>query len=102
MFLLGFCTVLIMAIVAYAHTREGVFTAFLMTCNVCLAGLVAFGFWEPLAGQLDDMLAQSFLRGYEDAFCLMLLFSLTFLLLRWITNSLAPSLMSYHPFVLQG
>ncbi|HMC65480.1 MAG TPA: CvpA family protein [Gemmataceae bacterium] len=102
MVLFGFFTVLIMIIVGYAHAREGVFTAFLMTCNVCLAGLVAFGFWEPIADELDGLLADSFLHGVEDAFCLMVLFSLTFLLLRWISNVLAPTQMSYHPVVLQG
>ncbi len=102
MVLFGFFTVLIMAIVAYAHTREGVFTAFLMTCNVCLSGLVAFGYWEPLADQLEGALGQTFLHGFEDVMCLMLLFSVTFLVLRWLTNLLAPTHMIYHPVILQG
>ena len=82
--------------------RGIVFTAFLMTCNVCLSGLVAFGYWEPLADQLEGVLGQSFLHGFEDVICLMLLFSLTFLVLRWLTNMLAPTHMTYHPVILQG
>ncbi len=89
--LLGFLTILIMLLVAYAYLREGLFTACTMAINVVLAGLVAFNFWEPLAALLDPMLAGSFLAGYEDAFCLVLLFALVLGLLRAITNNLASS-----------
>ena len=89
--LLGFISVVIMLIVAYAYFREGLFTACTMAINVLLAGLVAFNFWEPLAALLDPMLAGSFVHGYEDAVCLILLFSLTLGFLRVITNNLASS-----------
>lgn len=89
--LLGFLTVVIMLLVAYAYLREGLFTACTMAINVLLAGLIAFNFWEPLAAILDPMLAGSFLHGYEDAFCLMLLFSVVLGLLRGATNNLARS-----------
>lgn len=87
--LLGFISVVIMLIVAYAYLREGLFTAATMAVNVLLAGLVAFNFWEPLAALLDPMLAGSFLHGYEDAVCLIVLFSLTLGILRTVTNNLA-------------
>jgi hypothetical protein len=89
--LLGFLSVVIMLIVAYAYFREGLFTACTMAVNVLLAGLVAFNFWESLAALLDPMLAGSFVHGYEDAVCLMVLFSLTLGVLRVITNNLASS-----------
>jgi hypothetical protein len=102
--LLSILTVLIMLIVTYAFWQEGVLTAFTMLCNVLLAGLVAFNFWEPLAALLDPFLADNltFLHGYEDSICLMLLFSLTLGLLRLTTNNLANRLVEYHPVLQQG
>jgi hypothetical protein len=95
--LLGFLTILIMLAVGYAYWREGIFTAAVMCCNVFLAGLVAFNFWEPLADLIDPYLRGTFLHGYEDAACLMTLFCLTLGLLRLMTNSLASTLIPF-PF----
>src|SRR5262249_27149435 len=87
--MLGAITVFIMLGVGYALLVEGLFTAFLMCCNVLLAGFITFNFWEPLADQLDSLFAGSFLSGYEDALCLVVLFSLTLGILRLVTNNLA-------------
>ena len=65
-----------------------------------LAGLVAFNFWEPLAEAAEPALENSFLQGYEDAFCLVLLFGLVLGLLRLVTNSMAPAAVAY-PSLLQ-
>jgi hypothetical protein len=100
--LLGFLSVVIMAAVAYAYLREGLFTACTMAINVLLAGLVAFNYWEPLAALLDPMLAGSFLHGYEDAFCLVGLFCLVLGLLRTITNNLASSRIEFQGWVQSG
>jgi uncharacterized membrane protein required for colicin V production len=100
--LLGFFTVLIMLVVAYAFWRQGVLPAFVMALNVFLAGLVAFNFFEPLATELDPMLADSFLHGYEDSLCLVLLFSLTLVFLRWAANALIHAAIDYHPILQQG
>jgi hypothetical protein len=89
--LLGSLTVLIMLIVAYCHWREGLLTAACMAVNVFLAGLVAFNFWEPLADQLEPLLAGTFLLGYEDALCLVGLFAVALVLLRTAVNRLARS-----------
>lgn len=93
--LIGLLSVLVILAVGYAYLREGIFTAFVMCCNTLLAGLVAFNFWEPLADMLDPILTGTFLAGYEDAFCLVFLFSLTLGLLRLACNSLAPTEMVY-------
>lgn len=53
-----------------------------MTVNVVLSGLVAFAFFEPLAGVLGPLFAGTFLAGYEDALCLVFLFALSLGLLR--------------------
>jgi len=100
--LLGFLTLLIMAGVAYAFWREGLLTAVTMTVNVVLAGLVAFAFWEPIADWLGPMFADSFLHGYEDALCLVVLFAVTLGLLRLLTNNLANAQLEYHPVVRQA
>src|SRR5260370_16253153 len=91
-----------MVFVAYAYLREGLFTACTMAINVLLAGLVAFNFWEPLAALLDPMLAGSFLHGYEDAFCLIVLFTLMLGLLRTLTNNLASSRVQFPGWLHSG
>src|SRR3954466_14948913 len=82
-------TFLVMVIVAYCFFREGVLTSICMTVNVFLAGLVAFNFFEPLAGELESTFSGSFLEGCEDALCLSVLFALTLGVLRVITHNLA-------------
>ncbi len=100
--LLGFFSILIMAAVTYAYWREGLLTAATMCVNVFLAGLVAFNFFEPIADQLDQFLAGTFFHGYEDSFCLVVLFCLTLGLLRLATNNLASKEVDYPPALLRG
>jgi hypothetical protein len=99
--MLGFLTVVVMAAVGYAYWREGLLTAFAMLCNVLVAGLVAFAFFEPIANELEPMFEGSFLAGYEDALSLTALFSLTLGLLRLVTNSLARTEIDYEPLLQQ-
>jgi hypothetical protein len=97
--LAGF-TVAVMVLVGFFYFQEGVFTAFTMCVNVFVAGLVAFNFWEPLADLLEPPLAGTFLAGYEDAMCLVVLFCVTLGLLRTVTNNLANRVID-HPAVAQ-
>jgi uncharacterized membrane protein required for colicin V production len=99
---LGIFTFVIMLAGVYAFWRQGVLPAFAMTVNILLAGLVAFNFFEPIAEQLDSMLADTFMHGYEDSFCLIALFSLTLLFLRWASNELIHTLILYNPILQQG
>ena len=100
--MLGFFTFVIMVAGAYAFWRQGVLPALAMVVNILLAGLVAFNFFEPIAAELDPMLADSFLHGYEDSLCLVALFSLTLLFLRWASNALIHTTIEYHPILQQG
>lgn len=100
--MLAFLTLLVMLLVCYAFWHEGLLTACCTFVNVLLAGLVAFGFWEPVAAALDPMLAGSFLEGFEDCLCLILIFSLTLGLLRMATNGLAFTTLDYPPALLRG
>ncbi len=85
----GLMTILVMALVTYAFWREGVLTACSMCVNVVLAGLVTISVYEPIADELDTMVRNSFLEGYEDFLALIGAFSLSLGLLRLLTNSLA-------------
>ncbi len=98
--LLGFLSVVIMLLVAYVYWHEGLFTACSMCGNVFVAGLVAFNFWEPLADFLEPPLSGTFMAGFEDCLCLMILFCLTLGLLRIVTNLLAKRLIEF-PELLQ-
>ncbi len=100
--MLSVFTILIMLVVAYAFWREGVLSAFMMGFNIFFAGLVAFNFFEPIAAELDPMVSDSFLHGYEDSLALMLLFCPTLGFLRWLTNNLVRSTVEYHPILQQG
>jgi hypothetical protein len=100
--LLIIITLVIMLAVAYAYLREGLFTAFAMFCNVFIGGLVAFNFWEPLADVLEPLLANTFLKGYEDFFCLTILFSVVVSALRTATNAIANVTIDFPDMVQRG
>src|SRR5262245_2855447 len=92
-------TLVIMAVVAYALLREGLFTGFI---NVLIAGLVTFNFYEPIADQLDGAVSDTILHGYEDAIVMVALFCGVLGFLRWATNSLAYSELDFDPLVLRA
>lgn len=99
--MLEFATILIMLMVAYAHWREGIFTAVTMCVNVFLAGLFTFNFWEPLADVFDPVFAKSFLAGYEDMLVMLLLFSVSLGVLRVLTNNLSTTQVEFQPLLQQ-
>lgn len=87
--MLTFFCILIVLAVGYAHHREGLFTALTMLVNVFLAGVLAFGFWEPIANFLEQPFAGSFVGGSEDFLVLTILFCVFLGLLRLATNTIA-------------
>ena len=100
--LLGFLTILVMIAVTWAYLRLGLMTALTMCINVFVAGLLAFNFWEPIADTLDPMFTGTFLKGYEDALVLVLIFCAALALLRLCTNYLCSSLLVYPPALEYG
>src|SRR5262245_59653003 len=99
---LSVISVVLMLIVAYSFWREGILTAFCMLVNVFVAGLLAFNFFEPLAGFLgSSSFFPGFLEGCEDFLALMLIFCAILAGLRWATNQVAHSLVEYHPLLQQ-
>jgi hypothetical protein len=99
--MLAAVTIGVMLLVAYAYFHQGLFTAFTMCCNVLIAGLVAFNFWEPLAAAWEPHLAGTILAGFEDAICLVLLFCVALGLLRLAINHLNPTVIDYPPLFQQ-
>ncbi len=87
--------VLVILAVGYAHMRDGLFTALCMLVNVVLAGIVAFGFFEPVADWLDNSMQSTSWTGYEDFLALMLLFSGSLIVLRAATNRIAPDMLDF-------
>jgi hypothetical protein len=81
-------TLVIMALVGYFYTREGLFTAFLMFVNVLIAGLITFNFWEPLANVTEPLFRTNFMRGSEDLLAIVLIFTITLGVLRLFTRKL--------------
>jgi uncharacterized membrane protein required for colicin V production len=95
-------TVIVILIVGYAQMREGLFTAFCMLVNIILAGVVAFGFFEPFADKMEPSLAGGFMAGFEDFLALLILFAVTLIVLRVITNKLAPEMLAFDGNVQYG
>ncbi len=89
-------TLIVMGVVAFMQYRNGLFTSAAMIVQVLLAGLVAFGFWEPIANELDGSFANGSLAGYEDAIALVGLFSLTLAGLRLVTNRINKAMIDFN------
>ena len=74
----------------YALSSEGVWGAALMFFNLLFAGIIAFNFYEPLATLLADQ--SSSFTNWADMLCLMGLFVVSLIVLRVITDMIAPSM----------
>lgn len=88
--------VLIMLACGYAQYRNGLFSSVAMLMMVMVAGVAAFGFWEPIADWLDPMFQTNALSGCEDFLTLVAIFSVALLLLRLATNTIAPDMIEEH------
>ncbi len=83
---------------AWAQYRNGLFTSIALLMMVLVSGLVAFGFWEPVADLLDLAGQQNLkaMAGTEDLVALAVLFCVTFGLLRLGYTYLAPEMIEAH------
>src|SRR5262245_52330615 len=89
-------TIVIMLACGWAQYRNGLFTSIGMLIMVLISGLVAFGFWEPIADFLDPVFQNNALAGCEDMIALVVLFSVTLFVLRLITSFLNPDMIEEH------
>ncbi len=87
-FLINAIIVFLILGLTYALTSEGLWGSALMFFNVLFAALIAFNFYEPLAKLIDST---GIGWGFSDTLCLMLLFSITTLILRMTTETIAPA-----------
>jgi hypothetical protein len=92
----------VIAGVAFAQYRNGLFTATVMMLEVLIAGIIAFNFWEPVALVIEPYLAEfNQLAGFEDAIALTAIFCLTLLGLRSLTNRINKAMIDFPPVVQQ-
>src|SRR5437867_2156041 len=86
---------LLMLGTVWAVSSEGLWGAALIFVNVMFAGLVTFCSYEWCAGHLDRLLP--FMKDYRfsDFFCLLVLFSITFTLLRAATDNLGYTMVRF-------
>jgi hypothetical protein len=84
--------VLIMGM-TYALMSEGLWGAALMFFNALFSTLITLNCYEPLAKLIGVNV--SFLSGYADALCILVIFTVSLLVIRLITEYLAPSMVRY-------
>jgi uncharacterized membrane protein required for colicin V production len=94
-------SIIVVLIVAGSQYRNGIFTSATMLVQVLLAGLVAFGLWEPVADELDALLQDGRLAGFEDCITLTCLFAGALLVLRLITNRINKEPLDFNPIAQQ-
>jgi hypothetical protein len=76
----------------YALSSEGLWGAALMFFNVLFSGLIAFNFYEPLAGFIDSA---GIGWGFSDTLSLMSIFCVSLVFFRMTTESLAPAMVRF-------
>lgn len=86
-------TLLLLAGMTWALTSEGLWGAALMCFNALFAAMLTMNFYEPLAKLIGDNV--DFLSGYADALCILVIFTVSLLILRLITENLAPAMVRY-------
>src|SRR5271165_5675234 len=76
----------------YVLTSEGLWGSALMFFNVLFAAMITFNFYEPLAALLDST---GIPWGFSDTLCMLGLFSISLLLLRMTTETIAPVMVKF-------
>jgi hypothetical protein len=76
----------------YVLTSEGLWGAALMFFNILFSGLIAFNFYEPLAELLDRT---GINWGFSETACMLGLFSISLVLFRLTTETLAPAMVRF-------
>jgi hypothetical protein len=85
--------ILLIAGMTYALMSEGLWGAALMFFNAVFATMITLNCYEPLARLIGTNV--SFLSGYADALCILLIFTVSLLLIRLATESMAPSMVRF-------
>ncbi len=77
----------------WALTSEGLWGAALMFFNSLFAAMITMNFYEIPARLIAEKV--DFLSGYGDALCILLIFTVTLLILRLITENFAPAMVRF-------
>lgn len=94
-------SLIVVLIVAGSQYRNGIFTSATMLIQVLLAGLIAFGLWEPIADELDAFFQDGHMAGYEDCLVLAGLFAIALFGLRQVTNRINTEPLDFNPMAQQ-
>lgn len=89
--------ILFIAIFTYAVGSEGLFGSAVMFVNVLLSGLITFSLYEPCARLIGDSIP--FMATMADFVCLIVLYGISFTLIRLCTDMLAPRYVRFHGLV---
>lgn len=76
----------------YVLTSEGLWGAALMFFNVLFGAMIAFNFYEPLAKLIDST---GIGWGFSDTLCMLGLFCISVMLLKMITETIAPAMVRF-------
>jgi hypothetical protein len=87
------CVVFLILGMTYALMSEGLWGAALQFFNALFASLITLNFYEPLATLIATNV--SFLSGYADALCILLIFCVSLFVLRMATEAMAPTMIRF-------
>ncbi len=83
---------ILILLMTYAISSEGLWGAALMFFNVVFGGLIAFNFYEPLARLIDST---GIGWGFSDTLSLLSIFCVAVMILRMTTETLAPAMVRF-------
>lgn len=93
--LFGIIMLVLVAAVAFYHYIQGFFSAVVSAALVIMAAVLAISFHEPIA---ESVLADH-VPAYAHAIVLVVFFSLTYLIMRLLTDRLVPGNVRFHVIV---
>jgi hypothetical protein len=76
----------------YVLTSEGLWGSALMFFNVLFAAMISFNFYEPVAKLIDST---GINWGFSDTLCMLGLFCIALVILRMITETIAPVMVRF-------
>ena len=91
--ILDLVVVILIAGMTYALMSEGLWGAALMFFNTLFATMITLNCYEPFAQLIGTNI--SFFSGFADAFCILVIFTVSLLILRLITEAMAPSMVRF-------
>ncbi len=76
--MLGILTLVLVGLTAYGFMRQGIVFGAAATFSAVFAGMLAFQVWPSVAPELENIFADSFLKGWQDAIAMIVVFVLVF------------------------